>query len=44
MTREKKDNRVLMAIACLVLLLLLMSLVVIGNKPLSQGGFIYANF
>jgi hypothetical protein len=31
-------------IRCLVLFLLLMSLVVIGNKPLSQGGFIYANF
>ena len=31
-------------VRCLVLFLLLMSLVIIGNKPLSQGGFIYANF
>lgn len=48
--RERKiDTRSLLmkkpvVIRCLVLFLLLMSLVVIGNKPLSQGGFIYANF
>ena len=48
--RERKiDTRALLMekpviLRCLVLLLLLMSLVVIGNKPLSQGGFIYANF
>jgi D-alanyl-lipoteichoic acid acyltransferase DltB (MBOAT superfamily) len=29
---------------CVVLFLLLASLVLIGNQPLSQGGFIYANF
>ena len=48
--RERKvDIRALLIekpviLRCLVLFLLLMSLVVIGNKPLSQGGFIYANF
>ena len=48
--RERKiDMRSLLmkkpiVIRCIVLFLLLMSLVAIGNKPLSQGGFIYANF
>ena len=31
-------------VRCVVLFLLLASLVLIGNQPLSQGGFIYANF
>ncbi len=33
-----------LAVRFLVMLALVLALVVIGNKPLSQGGFIYANF
>jgi hypothetical protein len=33
-----------LAVRFMVMLVLILALVVIGNKPLSQGGFIYANF
>ncbi len=48
--RERKiDTRGLLmkqpaALRYAVLFVLILSLVIIGNKPLSQGGFIYANF